>query len=331
MDYNDETKTASSEGFEEEIMSSSQASTDASSDVPTEGAELTADVPNEAEQADPVAYSGSSYALQPEGKTKKKRLIQTPLIIALIIVLVAVAGYFTYIFFFLREPEGVVWSCEYQGVTYYCEFKEDGVFNMHVGSITLDSTYEKNISDGSKRLMIQSYNTFFKYGEFADYEITGSRILKNQEMKITYEDETSFTLKQCDEVPNPLELPENFVPDENLIGSWTNYYYGAEYCVVTFNNDGSASVNYVMNGITYNGTYTLENDTINFTFYTDDYIVEPNEYSIDGDILHFLKTQFIRNGSDATIDEADLGYVVTETEAAEETQAATETAAAATE
>ena len=330
MDFNDEIKTGSTEDFTEEIMSSSATANDNETAAPSEDIDLTPDVQDRSEQIAPRVYSGSSHAIQPEGKTKKQRLIQTPVIIALVIVLLAVAGYFTYIFFFLREPEGIVWSCEYEGVTYYCEFKEDGVFNMHVGSITLDSTYEKDVADGSKRLMIASYNTFFKYGEFAEYEITGSRLLKNQEMKITYDDETTFTLKQCDEVPNPLELPENFVPDEDLIGSWTNYYYGTEYCVVTFNDDGSASVNYVMNGVTYNGTYTLEDGTINFTFYTDDYIVEPNEYSIDGDILTFLKTKFIRNGSNATIDEYSISSV-TETEAVEETQAASETAAAATE
>ena len=55
--------------------------------------------------------------------------------------------------------------------------------------------------------------------------------------------------------------------------------------------------------MTYNGTYTIDNGSINFTYYVGESIVQPIEYSVDGDVLTFMGMQFTRVGSDATVDE----------------------------
>ena len=239
------------------------------------------------------------------GKKKKKSFIQLPVIISLCIVLLSIIGYFTYSFFFLREPEGVTWANDYDGVTYYFEFQEGGVFKAYVGSVELTSTYEKVTDNDKNYIIVNADAGDFYSGKQASYEITGSRILNNQEFKLSYEDDDkSFSLTQAKERVTPLELPAEFTPDEKLSDTWVFTYYGYEYCTVIFGEDGSMSISYPQNGITYNGTYTVEEGKVNFTYYIDDYIVQPIEYTIDGDTLTFMDMPFVRASSLATANEA---------------------------
>ena len=270
--------------------------------------EIPSSEPVEEGAVDPDAIAAefeATEAAEIVGKKKKKSFIQLPVIISLCIVLLSIIGYFTYSFFFLREPEGVTWANDYDGVTYYFEFQEGGVFKAYVGSVELTSTYEKVTDNDKNYIIVNADAGDFYSGKQASYEITGSRILNNQEFKLSYEDDDkSFSLTQAKERVTPLELPAEFTPDEKLSDTWVFTYYGYEYCTVIFGEDGSMSISYPQNGITYNGTYTVEEGKVNFTYYIDDYIVQPIEYTIDGDTLTFMDMPFVRASSLATANEA---------------------------
>lgn len=245
-----------------------------------------------------------------EAKPKKKRLLQIPVIIALCLVLAALLGYFVFTAFFLREPEGITWSAdlvmadEESTATYYFEFNKDNSFKAYVGSVEIDSTYQKIKSSEGNTLTVGTTVGNFYADTPAEYEITGSRILGNQTMNYSYGEDYQYTLTQCKREPFELELPADFKADEALLGEWVFQYFGYDIYRVTFNDDGSMQLKFIQDGMTYNGTYTIEDGVVNFTFFVTDTVAAPMEYSVDGDTLSFLGATFVRAGSEATVDQA---------------------------
>ena len=237
-------------------------------------------------------------------KPKKPFILQTPVIIALCIVIAALLGYFGYTAFLLHEPEGITWSATYDDITYYYEFENDGTFKAYVGSVELTSTFEKQKADDKNYIVINADAGDFYSGQTAEYEITGSRILKNQVFNFSYGEDQTFTLTQVNGREDPLDLPDGFEADEAILGEWVFNYYGYEYCKVNFNDDGTMRIEYTQNGIAYNGTYTIEDGNVNFTYFVDQSIVQPIPYSIDGETLTFMEMPFTRPGAGSTADEA---------------------------
>ena len=266
-------------------------------------AETPADEPIE-EVAD-APIEGAEEIIYEEDAKKKGPFIQIPVIISICIVLLALIGYFVFTSFFLRVPQGVTWSKDYDGTTYYFEFRDNNVFKAYVGSVELTSAYQNRDYEGENYLIVSADAGDFYSNQAAKYTITGSRILNNQELTISYDesDENTFTFTQTAGRENPLTLPEGFEPDEDLLGSWSFSYYGYEYCIVTFNADGSMKIDYTQNGVTYNGTYTIQDGSVNFTYYVQDYIAQPIEYKVEGNKLIFMEMEFTRVTDEATPDE----------------------------
>ena len=171
-------------------------------------------------------------------KTKKKPLLQVPVIISLCLVVVSLLAFFAYKVFWIAEPEGVLWEYESdEGVTWYFEFKDDNTFKAYVGSsYELTAGYLKD-KDGSDSILtilptelISSSIGCFPFGIPIDYKISGSRLAGSQEMDISYTDEyyymtggdkdKTYTLKQAKEREEALEPDKDFVEDENLTGVW---------------------------------------------------------------------------------------------------------------
>lgn len=242
---------------------------------------------------------------EPAEKKKKKFPIQIPVIIAACIVIIALLGYFVVTGFFLREPEGVTWSQELEGATYYFEFCNNNVFKAYVGSVEIESTYQKEKAETGNTLTIGTNVCNFYSGYPATYEITGSRILGNQTMSYSYGEGADYTLVQASRKTADLKLPENFEADPDLLGTWVFQYFGYDVYRVTFNDNGSLKLEFLQDGITYNGTYTLEDDGVmNFTYYVSDNVATQLDYSVNGDTLNFLGATFVREGSNATVDQA---------------------------
>lgn len=238
---------------------------------------------------------------------KKKPFLQPPIIIACCIVLAAILGFLVYIAFFLKEPENVTWSDEINGTKVYLEFKSDGTYTGYFGSVELIGSFQKTKDDEGKNSIAidQNFGNFIQ-GMPATYTITGSKILGNQKMTCSYGEDREFTMTQAKRDKSPLELPEDFTPDDNLTGSWVVKYMNYDVIKATFNKDGSMVLEMNQGAtVKYNGIYTIDGSTINFTYYLTDSTVVPLNYTIDGDYMNFMGYNFVRVGSDAEKSTAD--------------------------
>lgn len=258
-------------------------------------------------------------------KKRKKHLIQTPVWIALGIVLLAGIGYFVYSAFFLHLPQNIIWSETTDDITYYYEFSDNNMFTIRYASYE-ESVSCEELTEGNKNVM----RLYYPDGTFDyQYSITGSRILKNQKMVLTNRDNVDVI--HCDEVQSRtsvLELPTQVNTDSKLLGEWEFVYTPTISYHLWFNADGSMryEIRYQYQDQTNpeitrtytdarNLTYTIADGNINYTIATvaeDEktekpkikYDVVPESYTIDGDTLEFLKAQFTRVNNDATQDEA---------------------------
>lgn len=281
-------ETAEAEAVEatEEVQETAEA-------IETEAAEAVA----EAEPA-PVA---EAEAAQEEAKpSKKKPFLQVPVIIALCLIVATLLGYFVFVGFFLKEPEGVTWSSEQDGATYYYEFKNDGTFQANIGSIEINSTYQKTKSaDGNTITVGTNFGSFYANAP-ATYTISGSRLFGGQTLNGSYGEGYDFTLTQATKKIMMPDLPESFEANEDLVGTWIFKYMGYDIYKVTFGDKGSMILEFVQDGIKYNGTYTFDDTTINFTYCVSENVAVPVDYAIvDKDNLTFMGYNFVREGSAA--------------------------------
>ncbi|WP_407383255.1 DUF5640 domain-containing protein [Ruminococcus sp.] len=293
----------------QETVAENTENAEAIGDTLTEAPDEQPEQEQEAESVDGVASADTGIenadteAVQENGEEepvkKKKSALQMPVIISLCIVVAALLGYFIFTGFFLKEPEGVTWSNEIDGATYYYEFKNDGTFDAYVGSVEIHTTYQKSKTAEGNTLTVGATIGDFYSGAPATYEITGSRLLGNQTLTCKYNEEYQFTVKQSAKKDVDLELPKDFTPDENLLGTWLFKYMNYDIYKATFNKDGSMTLEFVQDGIKYNGTYTLSDGKINFTYYVAENFSTPLEYSVDGDTLNFMGYTFVREGSAA--------------------------------
>ena len=291
-----ETVEAVAETEETAEAEAAEATEEAQETVETIGTE-TAEAVAEAEPA-PVA---ETEAVQEEAKpSKKKPFLQVPVIIALCLSFATLLGYFVFVGFFLKEPEGVTWSSEQDGATYYYEFKNDGTFQANIGSIEINSTYQKTKSaDGNTITVGTNFGSFYANAP-ATYTISGSRLFGGQTLNGSYGEGYDFTLTQATKKIMMPDLPENFEANEDLVGTWIFKYMGYDIYKVTFGNNGSMILEFVQDGIKYNGTYTFDDTTINFTYCVSENVAVPVDYAIvDKDNLTFMGYNFVREGSAA--------------------------------
>ena len=119
-------------------------------------------------------------------------------------------------------------------------------------------------------------------------------------MNGSYGEGYDFTLTQATKKIMMPDLPENFEANEDLVGTWIFKYMGYDIYKVTFGNNGSMILEFVQDGIKYNGTYTFDDTTINFTYCVAENVAVPVDYAIvDKDNLTFMGYNFVREGSAA--------------------------------
>ena len=187
----------------------------------------------------------------------------------------------------------------------------------------MNGSFQKTNDENGKTITLdKSFGSFYQ-GASATYSIKGSRLFGNQEMSCSYSDEYEFTLKQSKREKKLLDLPEDFTADESLVGSWIFKYMNYDIYKVTFNKDGSMVLEFLQDGVKYNGIYTIDGSTINFTYYVTDSTVVPIDYAVDGDYLTFMGYQFVREGSEAEKATSDQANMIPQANnQAQETQAA---------
>ena len=234
-------------------------------------------------------------------KKKKKFFLQTPVMIAACIVLGSLLGYFIFVSFFMHDPAGLWTISDEEGNTYYYEFKDDGTCLMTIGTIDNIGAYYKSKTETGDSLYINQYYGMFA-GEYT-YTVTGSRLLGNQ--KLTLESNGyPYELTQVTHREDPLEKPADFIPNDELIGEWEYVIpeYGVSY-TFTFNNDGTMLYNQA-DTVIYHAVYTVDDDNVHMTFFTNESQTVDLPYTLDGDILNLMELECQRVGAKATADEA---------------------------
>ncbi len=297
------------ETIEAEAAEATEEAQETAETIETEAVEAVAETEETAEaeaveateEVQETAETIETEAVQEEAKpAKKKPFLQVPVIIALCLIVATLLGYFVFVGFFLKEPEGVTWSSEQDGATYYYEFKNDGTFQANIGSIEINSTYQKTKSaDGNTITVGTNFGSFYANAP-ATYTISGSRLFGGQTMNGSYGEGYDFTLTQATKKIMMPDLPENFEANEDLVGTWIFKYMGYDIYKVTFGDKGSMILEFVQDGIKYNGTYTFDDSTINFTYCVAENVAVPVDYAIvDKDNLTFMGYNFVREGSAA--------------------------------
>ena len=307
------TEVAAAEPEAEETVESRTEEATTDEELKEKDAEAAAEEETKKDDAEDESPAETSEEPAEQKKKKKAPFIQIPVIISIGIVLVALIGYFVYSSFFMHKIEGIIWSLEEGDMTYYLEFSEDGICKLTYGAVEETCHYENSNVSGENAVCL-AYDFMYLYAGYdVKYEITGSRILGNQEITFSYgEDTLEFTMKEVKEKVKPLELPTDFNADEGLLGEWSNSHTDGIEEYLRFNEDGSMENGLIVGSaedksyhtLNYYGTYTVTDGTINFTYYIDHSDVVLIDYKLDGDHLTFNNYEFVRVKNDATPDEA---------------------------
>lgn len=240
-----------------------------------------------------------------EVKTKKKFPLQTPIIIAVCILLAAVVVFFG-ISIFTPTVEGTWLYESEEGYSFYYNFNEKGDEKkcmMNIGTIYFPGTYDVSVGDESSTVTV-STSAGYVNGSYT-YSITGNRLFGNRVLTLTSEDGTTLTLNQAKKTKDSdfVKPAEDFKPVEKIVGEWEFVYeeYGVSY-KLTINDDGTLVYDqFGMQEI--HCAYTADDKTINLSFFETELITQEEEYYFDGDQLIFLGINWSKVGS-STADQA---------------------------
>ena len=182
-----------------------------------------------------------AQAEQKPVKVKKKRLLNTPIIIAICIVAVSVLSFLVYDIFFNTSIYGT-WTFDSTAVstddevnTAYYNFKNDGTASVKCGNVTFNGTITMSSEDNTKATI--SIPNFIGEQEY-NIAVTGNK-LSTRHLILSSESATgSFT--SADEKKVAVEKIKDFVIDNEIIGEWSDDYYGMS---CTFREDGTVIIN----------------------------------------------------------------------------------------
>ena len=313
MAINEELETKTEEVIPEEIAPETEQivpeeelkeeiTADETDTAESEDEETVAEESEEPAEDKPEELAETAEAEEAPVKKKKKGFLQLPVIIALCILVGALVGYFVYTGFLMHEPEGL-WKLEEEGVTVFFEFDKDGVAKQYLGTMTEIGYCQKTKGYDGDTLSISLDNGFLN-GSFG-YTVSGSRLLGNQVLTLTYGESDPLEMHQVAKVDEYLTPDKDFVEKEGLTGEWVFDFeeYGVSYKFI-FNADGTMILNQYDKFI-YEGTYTYTDDSIIFTYYTTEETTTPEiPYEIvDENTLNFMGLECHRAGT-STADEA---------------------------
>ena len=255
----------------------------------------TEDTENTAEETIPATEDSVFDESVPgvaEAPAKQKTLVQTPIIIAAAILLVALLAFACFKVFFNNSVVGT-WYIEAQatedGATpdevdpatlEYYTFEKDGTASITLGTMKVVGTW--NYSTDSESTADQAGSkidiaiSYFVNGTF-DVELKGNAIF-GRTMSLSNEYMTAPVEFKSGSVPkNSLKPAEDFKPNDKITGTWQNSDQGQ---VFTFNADGTCTLNQ-MDMMIVDGVYTIDekSNVITMTYLRPD----ENEMAIDFD------------------------------------------------
>lgn len=236
----------------------------------------------------------------------KKRFIQLPIIISLIIVVGVVLGFLVFKCFFNTSIVGT-WVIEddtaqsgatedeASAVKTYYIFENDGVASIAFGTMKYVGTY--SISGNEISMDISSAYLTASF----EYTVTGNVFTGRT---LTFTDasyDTDYTFHSTNRETPDLKVDDDFKSNDKLTGEW-NYYDGYYDFSYTFNSNGTVSIDQ-NNMLFVDGVYSCTDNTITIRYYADSEQTMELEYTVDDDALVINGLQYLRVGS-ASADEA---------------------------
>lgn len=224
--------------------------------------------------------------LEIQNTPKKKRLLQTPIIIAVVIVAVAAIALIVFKCFFDTSVVGS-WaeiietnestSDEAAAAEQYYIFEGDGKMLLKTGTMTWVGSYEPSVTkDGEKQLTIMINGSPSIFG----YEVKGN-IFTGRTLTLSTDYGQSVDLSSTSVKTPELKIDKDFKPNDKLIGTWT-YDSGISQMSYTFNKDGTVKVNQA-DMLYVDGTYTYTDNLIQVTYYISSEVTMDLSYAVEED------------------------------------------------
>ncbi len=272
------------------------------SEFSEEIAETEADV----QDVTPVEYNAETATVQ----TKKKSIIQIPIIISAVILVLVALGFLVFKCFFntsiigtwtvsdTATPDEASTEEEETSKSYYI-FENDGTAKIAIGTFRMEGTYTITTNDEGTRSVEINIPSALQ-GTF-EFEVSGNE-LQGRKLVLTNPDYgQSIDFESTKMIVPEMKVEEDFEPSEKLTGDWSydDGYYMMNY---ELREDGTASVNQ-SDVIFADGVYTYTEDMITIKYYTDSEVTMELEYQLDGETLIVNGIPFTRV-TDASADEA---------------------------
>lgn len=200
-------------------------------------------------------------------KPKKKVKVQTPIIIAGVILLLTVLSFLSYNLFFdnsiagtwsyefdLTPQEQMATSDEVSKVKMYFKFDKNGEAYSYVGNAQTVGTYTTSTNEEGKSVVSIDIPQQLS-GDFVT-TIKGNKVTGRELTLQLGEQALSF---KSDKYKKPALKPiKGFKADEEIIGTWEDDVYGSQY---TFTKDGKLIMNQ-SDIMIFEGVYTVSKENV---------------------------------------------------------------------
>ncbi len=242
----------------------------------------------ENQEFEPVEYNAETAV-----KTKKKSLIQLPIIISAVILVLVALGFLTFKCFFdtsivgtwtvntTATPDEATTGEEEEAVSYYI-FESDKTAKIALGTMRMEGTYSvtTDAETGTRTVKIDIPSAL--QGDF-EFEVSGNSFTGRKLVLTSSYYGQSIEFKSTSMTVPEMKVDKDFKPNDKLTGEWVynDGYYNMKY---TLNNDGTATVNQA-DVIFADGTYTYSDDKITIKYFTNTEVTMELEYKIDGEKL----------------------------------------------
>ncbi len=257
---------------------------------------------------DPVVESADSKIVSNDIEktvetSNNKVKIQTPIMIAACILVVAVLGFFCFKLFFSNSLVGT-WVIktdasadeaeENNDAVIYYTFNEDNTASLNVGSMEVRGNWwyaDENgaTTDQATDTITISISYFFN-GTF-QYELNGNAFT-GRNLTLKSGEDSSYDFESRNLTDPGLKPDEDFKVDEKLVGEWQNEETKISY---TFNADGSCRIN-EMDTLIIDGVYSAEKGKIDIKYIAQEesntsieYVLKDSKLTISG--LEFEKVE----------------------------------------
>ncbi len=304
-----------------EILASENEAENTNTDTTAETTENTTVATEEPTESEDMSFAETELANE-NGETvpqpKKKRVLQLPIIIGIVIVVVAAITLFVIKGFFDTSIVGTwVESVDVTGnsssadeaskIDVYYTFNSDNTLDYRIGSMVWNGTYTVSTDDSGNQTLAMTLNG---NETSCNYSVSGN-MFSGRTLELTTSTATNkVELKSGSEVKPELKVDKDFKADKKITGSWT-YDNGYAKMTYKFNDDGTVEINQ-SDSLNVDGTYLIKDGTIIIKYYYTDEIEMDVAYSVEKDGLKLNDILYTKDDGSAKATTAAVTEAATE-------------------